>query len=630
MLVTPEILERLQGVQRAGDGWLAFCPAHEDRKQRSLSISQTQERTLLHCFVGCAPEQIVRSAGTTLAALFTANTPATAAGSAAGNGTRPVLTLEAFAAAKGFPVDFLREHGVIEDARGLRITYRLADGSEAPRQRRRTALAAKDGSIWEGPRGESPVAYGLWRLDDAADLGEAWLLEGETCTLTAWLHNLPALGIPGADMTKLLTSDALRGLARVWVLEEPDRGGATFVAGCAKRLAELGFTGDARAVRLPVKDLNDLHRQAGDGFAHALARAQAEARPLAVTPAAPMAAFELLGEGLGVFLVRTFPDEAPLIEGLLTSDGNGWIAGEEKLGKTYFALEEGLALSLGQPVAGRFPVPERRRVLFIEEEDPPRRANVRLRALLRGRGLDPDDVFLGAELNEWFRIDVWSGFSLDSEAWIARLDATCATFRPAIVYLDVLRKLTVKDLNKADQAGALLATLDELRRRHGVLFRVLHHYRKSQGFRVSRGSQEMGGSFVLGAWGECSLFFEPIGRKHGGCRVDVQVKDGPPVPSFKLGFYAEGPAHAPSLVRLTAEEDAPDTSADDVLRQALAAAPKTDAAVGTAGVSVLTLSALLKRSDKTIRRALKRLVEAKLVVVCGAAAKGRDLYAVAE
>src|SRR5262249_7084490 len=161
-----------------------------------------------------------------------------------------------------------------------------------------------------------------------------------------------------------------------------------------------------------------------------------------------------------------------------------------------------------------------------------------------------------------------------------------------------LRKLTRKDLNKAHEAGELLATLDQLRRRHGVLFRVLHHYRKSQGFRVSRGSQEMGGSFVFGAWGECSLFFEPVGRKQGGCTVHVQVRDGPPVPSFRLAWYAEGPAHAPTLVCLTAEDQDEDTSADDVFLQAIGSLPKTEAEAGKPGVTVAAIAAKLKRSDK--------------------------------
>src|SRR5262249_58169421 len=131
-----------------------------------------------------------------------------------------------------------------------------------------------------------------------------------------------------------------------------------------------------------------------------------------------------------------------------------------------------LALALGQPVATRFDVPERRRVLFIEEEDSVRRVQLRLRALLRGRALDPDDPHVRADLKGWFRILVWSGFSLDDPTWLRRLDGTCAAFKPHVLYLDVLRKLTARDLNKSDQAGALLAGLDRPRRPDGVCLRV--------------------------------------------------------------------------------------------------------------------------------------------------------------
>ena len=316
----------------------------------------------------------------------------------------------------------------------------------------------------------------------------------------------------------------------------------------------------------------------------------------------------------------------PLIEGLMNADGSGWIAGEEKLGKTYYAL----ALALGQPVLGRFAVPARLRVVFIEEEDPPRRAHARVRAPLRGYGLDPDDPDLRRELNAWFRIEVWSGFTLDASVWLERLDATCAQFRPAVIYFDVLRKITKKDINKLDQASEILEALDNLRRHYGVIARLLHHNRKGQGPRMGRGSQELAGSYALGAWGECSLFFEPVGRKHDAVKIAVQVKDGAPLPPFRMHFYTEGPKHAPTLVRLTAEDEREDASTDDVLAQAIAAAPTTEAMVGRAGASIATLAVTLRRSDKTIRRGMKRLLEAKVAVVCGKAAKGTDLYAIAE
>lgn len=338
-----------------------------------------------------------------------------------------------------------------------------------------------------------------------------------------------------------------------------------------------------------------------------------------------------LGGGLGTFLAQSFPEMPPLIESLLTPDGCGWIAGEEKLGKTYFALEEALALALGDTVAGRFPVPTRQRIVFIEEEDPPRRAHLRLRALLRGRGLDPDDPAWQHDLDQWFQIQVWCGFKLEDPTWMARLDATCTSFKPAVIYMDVLRKITRKDLNKQVDMEPLLDSLDHLRRTHGVLFRLLHHDRKVQGFRAGRGSQEMAGSFVLAAWGECSLFFEPIGRTSGGpCRVEVQVKDGPPVPGFQLTIDAEGPPHAPTLVRLSASDPPAQTQAvDDLVLQAVATLPPTTPTKdGAPGVSITQLVEHLKKSDSTLRRSLNRLETANRVIVTGTMTKNKCLYGV--
>ena len=228
-----------------------------------------------------------------------------------------------------------------------------------------------------------------------------------------------------------------------------------------------------------------------------------------------------------------------------------------------------------------------------------------------------------------FRVVVWEGVTLDEPQHLARLSATLDAFPAHVVYLDVLRKLTGKDLNKAQEAGALLGALDELRRRHGCVFRVLHHYRKSQGFRTGRGSQEIGGSFALGAWGECSLFFEPIGRRQGAVRVEVQTKDGAPVPAFRLTIHAEGPADAPDLLTLMAEDVTDDTSVDDQLAQAVATLEKSEAVVGKPGVAVTALAAALKKSDKSIRRGLKRLEASGRVVAIGQASKGVVLYGAA-
>jgi hypothetical protein len=340
---------------------------------------------------------------------------------------------------------------------------------------------------------------------------------------------------------------------------------------------------------------------------------------------------ELLGGGLGDFLAQMFPPVESYIEGILSADGGGWIGGEEKTNKTWWALAEALGLAFGEPVAGHFSVPAPRRVLFIEEEDSPRRTHRRLRALLRGLGYDADDPVIRETRNRQFRIEVWSGFTLDEPAMVARLEATIADFKPEVVYLDVLRKVTLRDLNKAAEAGALLAELDRLRRSYAVIFRIVHHYRKTQGFRAGRGSQEIGGSFVLGAWAENSLFFEPVGRKQGAVRVAVQCKDLPPAPDFTLRLEFEGAPHDPALVRLLAEEITTESKADstdEMVYQAVTSCPATSALAGRAGAPIDAIMAAVKKSNPTVRRSLDRLIDAGRVEVTGTMIRKKKLYGI--
>jgi hypothetical protein len=67
------ILERLHRVRRSGRGWIASCPAHDDRFP-SLSIGLGRgDRVLICCHRGCRPEDIVTAIGLTMADLFEPN-----------------------------------------------------------------------------------------------------------------------------------------------------------------------------------------------------------------------------------------------------------------------------------------------------------------------------------------------------------------------------------------------------------------------------------------------------------------------------------------------------------------------------------------------------------------------------
>jgi hypothetical protein len=53
-----ELLNRLHGVRKAGNGFTARCPAHEDA-HTSLSIREGGDgRVLVQCFAGCSIERI--------------------------------------------------------------------------------------------------------------------------------------------------------------------------------------------------------------------------------------------------------------------------------------------------------------------------------------------------------------------------------------------------------------------------------------------------------------------------------------------------------------------------------------------------------------------------------------------
>jgi hypothetical protein len=64
------LLDRLQGVRETGPRrFLARCPAHDDHDP-SLSVRELEDRTLLHCFAGCAPTDVLAAVGLDLRDLF--------------------------------------------------------------------------------------------------------------------------------------------------------------------------------------------------------------------------------------------------------------------------------------------------------------------------------------------------------------------------------------------------------------------------------------------------------------------------------------------------------------------------------------------------------------------------------
>src|SRR5262245_20263776 len=127
-MTVAEVLARLEGVKKCGAGWTARCPSHDDRTN-SLSVSEASGRVLLHCHAGCTAEKVCTALRIELKDLFIYARD--------GNSHPPPslpnsrLTLQQFADAKGFDVDFLTTNGVSEEKGGLVFHYLLMNGQRA-------------------------------------------------------------------------------------------------------------------------------------------------------------------------------------------------------------------------------------------------------------------------------------------------------------------------------------------------------------------------------------------------------------------------------------------------------------------------------------------------------------------
>ena len=249
----------------SGNDWMCRCPAHDDSTP-SLSIREEKPggRIFIKCFAGCKDTVILKQLGLTLKDLFPEGervAPPT-------TGARSGLKVEDLAAAKKLPVGFLKSLGVDttwvkktadtpersvvqalvdentwaslkakSEWREVLIPYRHADGTAA-RARRRMKISGNPKHCWAGTKSDGEIIpYGLDRLQLAREKGFLILVEGETDCWSLWLHDFPALGIPGASTAKTLKREYFDGIARVYLVQEPDQGGETFFASIRKRFS---------------------------------------------------------------------------------------------------------------------------------------------------------------------------------------------------------------------------------------------------------------------------------------------------------------------------------------------------------------------------------------------------------
>lgn len=297
--ILQDVLQRIRsrtghGLKPRGDWHDGRCPAHED-KHNSFSVTAGDKRIIFKCRAGCTEDACAKALGFAngVKDLFYESAAKISSGRKKSSKKKTPLTIAELARAKGFAEEFLKEQGCREDEKekAVIIPYKREAGDPAARHRIRSTLVAKEGSRWTGTSEDgAPIPYGLWRLNDARAQKFLVLCEGETDAWSLWSIDMPALGLPGASMTGKLDEAHLEGIDKVYIIEEPDRGGVTFVQGLSERLAEVGWQGKAFIIKCAPhgKDPNDMLLKLRDGFADAFRGKLSAAQPIEAVVSFPV------------------------------------------------------------------------------------------------------------------------------------------------------------------------------------------------------------------------------------------------------------------------------------------------------------------------------------------------------
>lgn len=528
-----DVIAQLENVKStAGGGFTARCPAHDD-DHNSLSIDIGSDgRVLLHCFAGCACEQIVAALDLTAADLFVRHRRA------------PVIAVNGREKRISATYDYHDEGGL------LRYQV-LRDEPKGFRQRQPDGHGGWDWNL----NGVERVLYRLPELLAASVDEPVFLCEGEKDT-----DRLRSLGVvattnAGGASASWPTrySETLRS-RRVVILPDNDEAGGAHAAKVA--LALHGVAASVRILTLPgLPEKGDVSDWLDGGGTVDELRARAKAAPTWEPEGAAGERRSDLVVGLAPGLrdgdlrprfhllttaeARHRSPPAFLIDGVLVRNTVAALTGAPDTFKTFTALDMGLAIGAGRDWQGLRTRPGG--VVYVSAEG--------------GAGI-------GRRIGAWeeFHGTTSTGFRLLPEA-VQFLDDTevdalvevidALPEPPVLIVIDTLARCLVGgDENSQKDMGLLVAGAARLQRATGACMLFLHHHTWEGRIR--------GSTSLLGAL-DCHLIAERAGDLV--VLTSKKAKDWDPFPTIRLkpraidlGTDDEGAA-ATSLVLV--QPDAP-------------------------------------------------------------------------
>lgn len=285
-------------------------------------------------------------------------------------------------------------------------------------------------------------------------------------------------------------------------------------------------------------------------------------------------------------------EEAWLVERLWGRRAVGFVAAPPKMGKTFLGCELTVAVATGAPALGRFAVPCPGPVVFYGAEDDQPSLRGRFEGIARTRGV----VLADAPI---FLLDV-NQLRLDRPDHVARLRATIAERRPALVVLDPFVRIAKIDENSAAEVSAVLGDLRAIQRELGTAILLAHHMRKSPS---GHKGYQLRGSGDFAAWHDSALYLSGSPDDLG---LHVEHRGAPAPEPLRLRLVTGASPHleitdAPSPRALTAEDP-------------IQAAILERLAVASRPTSTTELRDVLRARKQTVTNALTALERAGRVV----------------
>lgn len=219
-------------------------------------------------------------------------------------------------------------------------------------------------------------------------------------------------------------------------------------------------------------------------------------------------------------LVKNVKAPEWIVKELIAVGSCGFIAGQPKVHKSWFALDLILSVSTGIPFLDHFPIRHKGPVLYIQEEDSLPMVKSRLDKVWPGKQADkmkmaggtvvwdPADPRDEPQINAMFR----AGVTITDPGWQSWLDEQLSKGYEAesyrMVVIDPLMMVAgeVDENRSQEMTTKLFKPLKQLAEKHNVAFMIVHHMKKGENGKFVRGGQLMLGSVANHAWSENSLY----------------------------------------------------------------------------------------------------------------------------